>query len=136
MPPKFRKHIWVKRGDYLITESIPEGHKVKGEIVRILTRDHIRYFVRCGSWPTEFTAPLSKNVTSEENDFLTAGNPNKLDTLLESSDDNTSSNEEEEETSDEPKGKRSTIVIPETAAEKSGSNDLNNSNSHLLPDVT
>ena len=43
MPPKFRKSIWVKRGDFVIIEPIPEGDKVKGEIVKILTRVRIFY---------------------------------------------------------------------------------------------
>lgn len=28
MPTKFRKSVWVKRGDYVLVESIPEGDKV------------------------------------------------------------------------------------------------------------
>lgn len=28
MPSKFRKNIWVKRGDYILVERIPEGDKV------------------------------------------------------------------------------------------------------------
>ncbi|ROT63522.1 putative RNA-binding protein EIF1AD [Penaeus vannamei] len=42
MPHKFRKHVWIKRGDYVVTEPIPEGNKVRAEIVRILMKDHIR----------------------------------------------------------------------------------------------
>lgn len=38
MPTKFRKYIWVKRGDYVLTDPIKEGDKVKGEIVKILTK--------------------------------------------------------------------------------------------------
>ena len=36
MPNKFRKNVWVKRGNYCIVEPIEEGDKVKAEIVRIL----------------------------------------------------------------------------------------------------
>lgn len=28
MPSKFRKNVWVKRGDYILVERIPEGDKV------------------------------------------------------------------------------------------------------------
>jgi len=38
MPTKFRHNIFVKRGDYIIIEPIKEGKKVKGEIVKILTK--------------------------------------------------------------------------------------------------
>lgn len=38
MPTKYRKNIWIKRGDYVLSEPIQEGNKVKGEIVKILTK--------------------------------------------------------------------------------------------------
>ena len=38
MPTKFRRNIWVKRGDFVLVEPISEGDKVKAEIVKILTR--------------------------------------------------------------------------------------------------
>lgn len=38
MPVKFRKNIWIKQGDFVLVEPIPEGAKVKAEIVKILTR--------------------------------------------------------------------------------------------------
>lgn len=38
MPTKFRQNIFVKRGDYIVIEPIKEGKKVKGEIVKILTK--------------------------------------------------------------------------------------------------
>uniref|UniRef100_A0A673KYD9 Probable RNA-binding protein EIF1AD n=1 Tax=Sinocyclocheilus rhinocerous TaxID=307959 RepID=A0A673KYD9_9TELE len=43
MPTKFRKNIWIKRGDFVIVDPIKEGGKVKGEISFILYRDHIQY---------------------------------------------------------------------------------------------
>lgn len=54
MPVKFRKNIWVKRGDYIIMESIEEGDKVKGEMVRPLSAEHIKYFKKDGVWPSGF----------------------------------------------------------------------------------
>lgn len=38
MPVKFRRNIWIKRGDFVLVEPISEGDKVKAEIVKILTR--------------------------------------------------------------------------------------------------
>ena len=38
------------KGDFLIIESIEEGNKVKGEIIHILSKDHIRYIKSQGLW--------------------------------------------------------------------------------------
>lgn len=54
MPHKFRKHVWIKRGDYVVTEEIPEGNKVRAEIVRILMKDHIRFIMQNDKWPSAF----------------------------------------------------------------------------------
>lgn len=55
MPHKFRKHVWIKRGDYVVTEPIPEGNKVRAEIVRILMKDHIRHIRANNMWPVAFS---------------------------------------------------------------------------------
>lgn len=55
MPHKFRKHVWIKRGDYVVTEPIPEGNKVRAEIVRILMKDHIRHIMTNNMWPAAFS---------------------------------------------------------------------------------
>lgn len=54
MPSKFRKSFWIKRGDFVLVEKIAEGEKVKGEIVRILSGDHMKEFSRAGVWPKAF----------------------------------------------------------------------------------
>ncbi|UXI16444.1 UDP-glycosyltransferase [Sarcoptes scabiei] len=54
MPSKFRRSIWIKRGDYLIVNSIEEGNKVKAEIHSILLKDHIRHLKNQNKWPKEF----------------------------------------------------------------------------------
>ncbi|CAH1394658.1 unnamed protein product [Nezara viridula] len=51
MPVRFRKTVWVKRGDYLIVQPIEEGDKVKAEITDILTRDRIKYLKQRKLWP-------------------------------------------------------------------------------------
>ena len=40
MPTKFRKNVWIKRGDYVLVQPIEEGDKVKAEIVQILMEKH------------------------------------------------------------------------------------------------
>ena len=37
-------------GDFVVTEPIEEGNKVKAEIVQILTKEHIRYIKSQGMW--------------------------------------------------------------------------------------
>ncbi|TSK28117.1 Cathepsin F [Bagarius yarrelli] len=56
MPTKFRKNIWIKRGDFVIVDPIEEGDKVKGEINFILYRDHIHHLRKIGIWPKGFDA--------------------------------------------------------------------------------
>ena len=44
MPTKFRKNVWIKRGDYVLVQPIEEGDKVKAEIVQILMeKHHVKY---------------------------------------------------------------------------------------------
>ncbi|KAH8412237.1 hypothetical protein KR009_000751 [Drosophila setifemur] len=62
MPNKFRKSMWVKRGDFLLIEPIEEGDKVKAEICKILTTDHVREYTKAGIWPERF----AKKATLEE----------------------------------------------------------------------
>ncbi|XP_026328087.1 probable RNA-binding protein EIF1AD [Hyposmocoma kahamanoa] len=54
MPTKFRKNIWVKRGDYILVEPIAEGDKIKAEIVKIMTKDSIKYCKENNVWPNVF----------------------------------------------------------------------------------
>ncbi|KAJ3587231.1 hypothetical protein NHX12_010829 [Muraenolepis orangiensis] len=54
MPPKFRKNIWIKRGDYVIVDPIAEGEKVKAEISVILYKDHIQHLQTLQLWPDGF----------------------------------------------------------------------------------
>uniref|UniRef100_A0A3Q2PQD9 Probable RNA-binding protein EIF1AD n=1 Tax=Fundulus heteroclitus TaxID=8078 RepID=A0A3Q2PQD9_FUNHE len=54
MPTKFRKNIWIKRGDYLIVDPIEEGEKVKAEISFILYKDHIQFLQKQQLWPKGF----------------------------------------------------------------------------------
>lgn len=70
MPTKFRKNMWVKRGDFVLIESIDEGDKVKGEIVRILTPDHVRIFTKDGIWPKKFTKKRDLEVDCSDDDEL------------------------------------------------------------------
>ncbi|XP_070576797.1 LOW QUALITY PROTEIN: probable RNA-binding protein EIF1AD [Ptychodera flava] len=55
MPRKFRKNVWIKRGDFVIVDPITEGDKVKAEISVILYPKQIKYIKQEGKWPLEFS---------------------------------------------------------------------------------
>lgn len=75
MPTKFRKNIWVKRGNFVVIEMIAEGQKVKGEIVRILLPEHVKEFKKDGIWPAKFTESNKKSSPppSEEDNESSSG---------------------------------------------------------------
>ena len=50
MPTKFRRTIFIKRGDYVVVEDIEEGDKVKAEIVHILFKENIKYLREQQRW--------------------------------------------------------------------------------------
>lgn len=67
MPTKFRKNIWIKRGDYVIVDPIEEGEKVKAEISFILYKDHVQYLQKQQLWPEGFTEePSEQDKTDKE----------------------------------------------------------------------
>ena len=56
MPTKFRRNVWIKRGDFVIVTNIEEGDKVKAEISSILYKDQIKFIKSEGQWPEGFQA--------------------------------------------------------------------------------
>lgn len=70
MPTKFRKNIWIKRGDYVIVDPIEEGEKVKAEICSILYKDHIQYLQKQQLWPEGFCdePPPAQDKTRKESE--------------------------------------------------------------------
>ncbi|KAJ3646332.1 hypothetical protein Zmor_023924 [Zophobas morio] len=97
MPTKFRKNVWVKRGNYVLVEPIEEGDKVKAEIVRILTNEHIKYFKEDNVWPAEFDEK-KKSCDGADDDLLV--NTNRLH-LIASSEESGSDSDESEDYSDD-----------------------------------
>lgn len=91
MPNKFRKNVWIKRGDYVIIDSIKEGNKVRGEIVYVLYQKQIKYLQQEGYWPSEFNeGSEAKSVDSP------AMNGNISKNSLESASEDEESDEDEE----------------------------------------
>jgi len=68
MPPKYRKTIWIKRGDFVIIEPIEEGDKVKAEIKFILDEEHIKDIKQQKLWPKEFDNAKQTNKESSRDD--------------------------------------------------------------------
>ncbi|KAL6034685.1 hypothetical protein STEG23_014002 [Scotinomys teguina] len=60
MPSKYRKNIWIKRGDFLIVDPIEEGEKVKAEISFVLCKNHVRSLQKEGHWPEAFSEVAEK----------------------------------------------------------------------------
>ena len=54
MPSKFRKNVWIKRGDFVIVDPIEEGNKVCAEIAHILYPQQVKYLKKEGLWPETF----------------------------------------------------------------------------------
>lgn len=107
MPTKFRKNVWVKRGDYVIVESIDEGDKVKAEIVRILSAQHIKEFKKDGIWPEKFTVKrddLLKSTGdnhSDDSDDDLIRNTNRAQQNIESDVESDDDSDEDSSTDDE-----------------------------------
>ncbi|KAL1509829.1 hypothetical protein ABEB36_004508 [Hypothenemus hampei] len=54
LPNKFRRNAYLKRKGFVLVESIKEGDKVKAEVVKLLTEEHIEHFKQKKVWPTKF----------------------------------------------------------------------------------
>lgn len=98
MPTKFRKNLWVKRGDFILVEPIAEGDKVKGEMVRLLTNEHIKDYKKNGVWPAAFDNKKEAEGGNSDDLFV---NTNRMSAQTDSesdsdseSDNNSSSSEE------------------------------------------
>lgn len=79
MPTKFRRNVWVRRGDYVLVEPISEGDKVKAEIVRILTQKHIKYFKEENVWPFEDSNQELANENTDDDIFINTNKPDFSD---------------------------------------------------------
>lgn len=96
MPTKFRKNIWVKRGDYVLVEPIAEGDKVKAEIVKIMNKDSIKYYKENNVWPKEFEdSKKESNVDDDDELFVNTNRKPVLVYASESDSDDTKSDSDE-----------------------------------------
>lgn len=70
MPTKFRRTFYVRYGNFVLMEPIKEGVKVKGEIVKILISEHVKYFKQENVWPKEFSSNDQQNSDDCEEDDI------------------------------------------------------------------
>ncbi|GFU08265.1 probable RNA-binding protein EIF1AD, partial [Nephila pilipes] len=108
MPTKFRNYLWIRRGDFVVVDPIKEGGKVKGEIVQILLKEQIKYFIDQGVWPDskEFSVPRiqkSENESSDSSELFVNTNRPYVDYPSSSEEESDEEEEEEEEDDDDVK---------------------------------
>uniref|UniRef100_A0A182IT34 Probable RNA-binding protein EIF1AD n=1 Tax=Anopheles atroparvus TaxID=41427 RepID=A0A182IT34_ANOAO len=99
MPVKFRKNVWIKRGDFVLVEPIEEGNKVKAEICRILTPEHIKVFEKEGVWPRKFSKKRNLEEDLDEDGLFR--NTNRKYVAQSSDDDQDESDDDDAEDDEE-----------------------------------
>ncbi|XP_055838598.1 probable RNA-binding protein EIF1AD [Episyrphus balteatus] len=98
MPTKFRKNVWVKRGDFVLVEPIEEGDKVKAEICKVLTSEHVKEYTKAGIWPKKFTKKREhseEQPDEEDGDRFMVRNLNRPQESESESEDETDSSDED-----------------------------------------
>ncbi|XP_045453409.1 probable RNA-binding protein EIF1AD [Melitaea cinxia] len=93
MPTKFRKNIWVKRGDYVLVEPITEGDKVKAEIVKIMNKDSIKYYKENNLWPKEFGDDKKQSTEVDDDNLFVNTNRVHMEQYYSDSDSSDSSDD-------------------------------------------
>ncbi|PVV01190.1 hypothetical protein BB560_004395, partial [Smittium megazygosporum] len=70
LPPKFRKIIWVKCGNYILVDlTLSRSEKVSGEIIQVLLPENVKKLKALNKWPEEFEIfnELGANSNNLEN---------------------------------------------------------------------
>ncbi|XP_022652042.1 probable RNA-binding protein EIF1AD [Varroa jacobsoni] len=99
MPTKFRRNVWVKRGDFVIVEPIAEGDKVKAEIIIILYKEQIKFIKEEGKWPEGFLEKPVDGGGDDDNDLFV--NCNRVQVSYEESDEKTSDEDDDEDNNED-----------------------------------
>ncbi|XP_044753899.1 probable RNA-binding protein EIF1AD [Coccinella septempunctata] len=86
--------MWVKPGSFVIIQPIQEGVKVKGEIVRVLITQHIKYFKEDKIWPAAFYEKPELEESDDDNDDDIPRNTNRVQAMIEISSGNDSSEDD------------------------------------------
>ncbi|KAF8386562.1 hypothetical protein PRIPAC_75704 [Pristionchus pacificus] len=64
MPSKFRKSVWIRKGQFVVVRPIEEGDKVRAEIEHVLDAENVLYIREQNKWPQRFEAE-AKLLTRE-----------------------------------------------------------------------
>ncbi|GMR58999.1 hypothetical protein PMAYCL1PPCAC_29194, partial [Pristionchus mayeri] len=64
MPSKFRKAVWIRKGQFVVVRAIEEGDKVRAEIEHVLDAENVLYIREQNKWPQRFEAE-AKLLTRE-----------------------------------------------------------------------
>lgn len=80
MPTKFRKSVWVKRGQFVFLRPIEEGDKVKAEISHILDDENILYIYQKKLWPQRFEAEAERKTRAAKRES-SAGSTKKHEVI-------------------------------------------------------
>ncbi|XP_071446536.1 probable RNA-binding protein EIF1AD [Hetaerina americana] len=149
MPRKFRQSVWVRRGDVVVIEWIPEGDKVKAEIVSVILRKMVRVLRAAGDleWPPEFDHPdfgdvekshyESESGNENEDDLPQNTNRRPLRQVTESSSSTsstsstTSSSSDDEESDSEDDGGEAAGSVFENPNRRTISRSLSKSDSSV-----
>lgn len=96
-PTKFRKMVWIKKGQYLIISTSLDSKntgKIKGMIVHILQDHQIRHLKKEGLWPKEFEIKEKELKEDEKKDEIPSENPNRINFSDSDDDESVESTEE------------------------------------------
>ncbi|KHN80746.1 putative RNA-binding protein EIF1AD [Toxocara canis] len=69
MPTKFRKSVWVKRGQFVFIRPIEEGDKVKAEITNVLDDENVLYIREQKLWPLRFEQDAERLTREAKRDI-------------------------------------------------------------------
>eukprot|EP01027_Heterolobosea_sp_BB2_P009320 GEZU01013751.1.p1 GENE.GEZU01013751.1~~GEZU01013751.1.p1 ORF type:complete len:182 (+),score=65.77 GEZU01013751.1:95-640(+) len=123
MPTKFRKLIWIKRGDYLIIDtdlSEENTGKIKGIIEHVLQTQHIKHLKKMNMWPEQFQQSASENAKQSNGN----NNNEEDDEVVASSGDERRNDEDDEEyDSEEEEEDDEYFVNPNHRAPQDSSDD-------------
>lgn len=63
MPSKFRKSVWIRKGQFVVVRPIEEGDKVRAEIEHVLDAENVLYIREQNKWPQRFEVSISSKAS-------------------------------------------------------------------------
>ncbi|KAI9208176.1 uncharacterized protein BJ171DRAFT_235835 [Polychytrium aggregatum] len=99
IPTKFRKVLWIKRGNFVIVQPIVDSKiKITHEVLYVLGPDHIKHIKQAGQWPPEFEQQQQQQQQqAESNDQDSSTTAERTDQAEQSGYNENGENDDEEE---------------------------------------